>query len=158
VRQHSTYAITLPPSSTSSTPPRRSSRPRSRHLIMRRAGLTRRLVVAGLAVIATAPLSTDAGLTSRAPVALAGSPTLKYYGAHSPTAEAQSWNEQSSRETEAMPTVLNPSTFAMCTRALYLWLVFTPVKPQLPHFTTAAMSMQRQRSTFPSTRSYPPSQ
>lgn len=92
---------------------------------MSRTGFTRRLVTMGLAVMATA--SQNTGLSARAPAAPAESPTLKYYGAGSPTAEAQSWNEQSAREKSELLDVINPSPFALCSRALYLWLIFTPV-------------------------------
>jgi hypothetical protein len=92
---------------------------------MNRSGLNRRLVIMGLVVLASASQST--GLSARAPVAPAESPTLKYYGAGGPTVEAQSWNEQSAREKNELLDVINPSPFALCSRALYLWLIFTPV-------------------------------
>ena len=101
---------------------------------MVRPRVARRLALAGLAAIATAPLSTDAGISGAGPAA----PTLTHYGA-SPTAEAQSWNEQSAREAQTLPAVLNPTAFAVASRALYLWLVFTPLlSTALPAFWSEA--------------------
>ena len=40
---------------------------------------------------------------------------------------AQSWNDQLDREADVHPTVLSPSPIAIALRALYLWVLFTPV-------------------------------
>mmetsp|Transcript_48893 Transcript_48893/g.110964 ORF Transcript_48893/g.110964 Transcript_48893/m.110964 type:complete len:584 (-) Transcript_48893:241-1992(-) len=59
----------------------------------------------------------------------AASPKLTYFDLSKAESfgPAQSWNEQSDRETEIIPSAVSPSRVAVIARALYLWLVFTPL-------------------------------